>query len=92
MTQADLAEELGTTQSAIARWETGRTQPSLETLTRVARACELELRISLAEPDSGEVSLIERNIGLSASDRLDQLVRTVRFIRVGQESLGERRG
>jgi transcriptional regulator with XRE-family HTH domain len=55
MTQADLAGKLGTTQSAIARWETGGTQPSLETLTRVARACELELRIGLAEPDPGEV-------------------------------------
>ena len=92
MTQADLAGKLGTTQSAIARWETGGTRPSLETLTRVARACELELRIGLAEPDPGEVSLIERNLGLSASDRLDQLVRTVRFIRAGQARLGERRG
>jgi len=92
MTQADLAEKLGTTQSAIARWETGGTQPPLETLTRVARACDLELRIGLAEPDPGEVSLIERNLGLSASERLDQLVRTVRFIRAGQERLGERRG
>ena len=92
MTQADLAERLSTTQSAIARWETGGAQPSLETLTRVARACELELRIGLAEPDPGEVSLIERNLGLSPSERLDQLVRTVRFIRAGQERLGQRRG
>ena len=92
MTQADLARKLGTTQSAIARWETGRAQPSLETLTRVARACELELRIGLAQPDPGEVSLIERNLGLSPSERLDQLVRTVRFIRAGQERLGQRRG
>ena len=48
--------------------------------------------IGLAEPDPGEASLIERDLGLSASERLDQLVRTVQFIRAGQERLGERRG
>jgi len=91
-TQAELAARLGTTQSAIARWEAGGTEPSLETLRRIARACGLELCASLAEPDPGEVALIERNLGLSPGERLDQLVRTVRFIRAGREKLGKRRG
>ncbi len=91
LTQAELAARLGTTQSAIARWEAGGTQPSLETLRRVARACGLELRAGLAERDPGEVALIERNLSLSPGERLDQLVRTVRFIRAGREKLDGRR-
>lgn len=92
LTQAELAARLATTQSAIARWEAGGTQPSLETLRRVARACGLELRAILADPDPGETALIERNLRLSPTQRLDQLVRTVGFIRAGREQLAARRG
>lgn len=91
LTQAELAGRLSTTQSAIARWEAGGVEPSLETLRRVAQACGLELRVGLAELDPGEVALIERNLGLSPVERLDQLVRTVRFIDAGREKLGAQR-
>ena len=49
ITQADLAERMGTTQSAVARLESGRGKqsPSLSTLRKYARAlgCRLELRL-----------------------------------------------
>lgn len=49
LTQADLAEKIGTTQSAIARLESGKGQhsPSLSTLRKYARAlgCRIELRL-----------------------------------------------
>lgn len=49
LSQAQLAERIGTTQSAIARLESGagRHQPSLGTLRKYARAvgCRLELRL-----------------------------------------------
>lgn len=49
LTQAEVAERIGTTQSAIARLETGggRHKPSLATLQRYAEAvgCRLELRL-----------------------------------------------
>jgi transcriptional regulator with XRE-family HTH domain len=49
LTQAQVAERIGTTQSAIARLESGagRHQPSLGTLRRYAQAlgCRLELRL-----------------------------------------------
>jgi transcriptional regulator with XRE-family HTH domain len=48
-TQADIAKRIGTTQSAIARLESGRGKrsPSLATLRKYARAlgCRLELRL-----------------------------------------------
>lgn len=39
-----------------------------------------------------EASLIERNLSLTYSERLDQLVRTVEFIRAGQAALARIRG
>lgn len=38
LTQAELAERLGTTQTAIARLESGRQSPSVQTLQRYAHA------------------------------------------------------
>jgi transcriptional regulator with XRE-family HTH domain len=92
LTQAELAQRLGTTQSAVARWERGRAHPPLETLARIARACALELRTTLEDADPGTLSLIERNLALSPTERLDQLVRTVAFIRAGRAELDRRRG
>ena len=91
LTQTELAERAGTTQSAIARWETGGAEPSLETLARVIRACGLELRVGLDDADPSEVSLIERNLALSPTERLDQLVHTVAFLRAGRAALARRR-
>ena len=49
LTQAELAERIGTTQSAVARMESGRGKhsPSLATLSRYAEAlgCRLEIRL-----------------------------------------------
>jgi DNA-binding XRE family transcriptional regulator len=38
LTQAELAERMQTTQSTVARMESGRTLPSMRTLTRYAEA------------------------------------------------------
>ena len=45
MTQAELAARMKTTQSAVARLESGRVPPSTRTLERVARATGTRLRI-----------------------------------------------
>ena len=45
LTQAELATRMKTTQSAIARLESGRTPPSTRTLEKVARATGTRLRI-----------------------------------------------
>ncbi len=45
LTQTELAVRMETTQSAIARLESGRAPPSTRTLARVAKATENRLRI-----------------------------------------------
>jgi len=47
LTQAELAERLGTTQSAVARLEGGKLSPSVATLRRYAEATGAKLRIDL---------------------------------------------
>lgn len=48
MTQSEIAKRAGTTQSAIARFESGRTNPTLEFASRLSRAlgAKLEIRLS----------------------------------------------
>ena len=43
--QAEMAARMETTQSAVARMESGRTRPSTRTLEKVARATGTRLRI-----------------------------------------------
>lgn len=87
LTQRELAGRAGTTQSSIARWEAGGVRPSLETLRSLVRACDLDLRVSLTEADDGDLSQLERTLWLSPEERLDELVRTVRFIGTGRAAL-----
>ena len=57
MTQEDVAKAMGTTQTVIARLESGRTMPSTRTLLRFARATGMRLRISFEpeQPASGRL-------------------------------------
>jgi ribosome-binding protein aMBF1 (putative translation factor) len=47
LTQKDLAKRMKTTQSAIARLESGAQKPSLNTVERYAFACKMRLHIAL---------------------------------------------
>jgi len=46
LTQEELARKMDTTQSVIARLESGRTRPSTKTLEKLARATKTRLKIS----------------------------------------------
>ena len=48
LTQAELAERMQTTQSVIARLESGRARPSTRTLEKLAQCTGTRLRISFA--------------------------------------------
>jgi len=48
MTQAEIAKRAGTTQSAIARFEAGNTNPTLGFATRLSRAVGARLEIKLS--------------------------------------------
>ena len=47
LSQQQLAERVGTTQSSIARLERGGRPPRIDTLRRIADALECELRVDL---------------------------------------------
>jgi len=51
LSQRELAERLGTTQSAVARLEAGNVSPSLPTLDKVAEALGVELIVSFVDLD-----------------------------------------
>jgi ribosome-binding protein aMBF1 (putative translation factor) len=53
LSQAELARRMKTTQSTVARLESGRSQPSTRTLTRFAKATGHRLRISF-QPVKGK--------------------------------------
>ncbi len=50
LSQAQLAERMNTTQTAIARLESGNTMPSTRTLRKIAKATGHKLKITL-EPE-----------------------------------------
>ncbi len=91
LTQADLAQRVGTTQSAISRLENGRVRPSLETIERLAKACgaTLELRLRTSEAPTAE---FESNLSLTPAGRLDQLIRAVQFVVEGRRAMVRRGG
>ena len=51
LSQKELAEKCGTTQSAIARLEAGGRPPRIDTLQRIATALECDLLVQLRERD-----------------------------------------
>lgn len=50
LTQHQLATLMGSTQSIVARWETGEHEVTMTTLTRVATALDLELLVFFGSP------------------------------------------
>ena len=54
MTQEDVAKAMGTTQTVIARLESGRIMPSTRTLQRFAKATGMRLRISFEQEPSAQ--------------------------------------
>jgi ribosome-binding protein aMBF1 (putative translation factor) len=51
LTQEELAERMGISQSAIARLESGRSRPSTTTLAKLAAATGTKLRVSFVPDD-----------------------------------------
>ena len=52
LSQSELAEAAGTYQSVIGRIESGKTSPSLETLSRMVKAAGFDLKLSLEPSDA----------------------------------------
>jgi transcriptional regulator with XRE-family HTH domain len=75
LTQHQLAARTGRPQSTIARWERGAQAPSIDTTREIVRACGLELTVGIARYDDSYLPLIDRQLGLTPTERLASLSR-----------------
>lgn len=84
LTQAELAERTGTTQSAIARLERGVGSPTMQRISELIEACGLELRVRFvaADVDDHDWSMVERNASLDTEERV---MRALAGIRLAEE-------
>src|SRR5918994_7410696 len=81
LSQRELAERAGTTQSAIARLETGRSTPSFDTVLKLVRLCGLDLEVMLVERDESDWEQAQRLQGLTPEDRIRHIERVARQLR-----------
>jgi transcriptional regulator with XRE-family HTH domain len=77
-TQTRLAEAAGTTQSAIARLESGRTAPSFDDVIRLLRVMGMDLDFMLVERDDSDWIQASRQFDLSPEQRSDQMLTIAR--------------
>jgi transcriptional regulator with XRE-family HTH domain len=90
MTQAELAGRVGTTQSAVARWERGAVRPTVERLESLVEACGLELELGLVGPATDELATLRRNLTLSVDERVTRIVALHRFVAAGRAAVANR--
>lgn len=78
LTQAALADRIGTDQAAISRWERGHDEPRLATLQRIATACGRRVELSIVDDDVDRAQL-RQNLDLTPSERLAAATNLGRF-------------
>lgn len=81
LTQWQLAERAKTTQSAVARWESGRTSPDFDTVVRLVRLCGFDLEVLLVEADGSDLAQAEPLLELTPGERLSRGVAVARQMR-----------
>ena len=79
LTQSELAQRVGTTQSAIARLERGGGHPTLQRISELVDACGLELQVRLVPKDASDWSLVEHNAALDPEVRIRQALGAIRL-------------
>jgi len=87
LSQAQLAERVGTTQSAIARIERGTTEPSFARVVDLVAATGLSLVPQMLEPDGSDWSLAVDNLRLSLDARVRRHRSALRFAQAGREAM-----
>lgn len=78
LTQAELAARLGTTQSAVSRWERGHDEPRLGTLADILAACGL--RGELVIDVDVDRAQIRQQLAMSPRQRLASSVNVSRML------------
>ncbi len=83
LTQRELAERIGTTQSAVSRWERGHDEPRLSTLDAIVAACGFRLVLDI-EPDDVDRAQIRQQLALSPEERLASVTNLSRMLAVAK--------
>ena len=86
LTQAALADRLGTTQSAVSRWERGGDEPRLATVVEIARACGL--RATLVLEEDVDRAQIREHLAMSPVERLQSVANVSRLRALAQPLAG----
>lgn len=79
LTQRQLAQRVGTTQSAIARWESGSETPRLDRLDSVLRACGIELDLRFRRHSDVDRAQVIGHLSQTPEGRLDNVRNLSRF-------------
>ncbi len=75
LSQAALAERIGTTQSAISRWEAGRDEPRLGSLSSILEACGLRLSLVVETADDGvDRAQLRQQLAMTPEERMASVV------------------
>ena len=69
LSQAQLARRVGTTQSAVSRWEHGHDEPRIASLSELMTACGLRLEL-VVEPDDVDRAQIRQQLAMTPTQRL----------------------
>src|SRR3954466_14997315 len=88
LTQRELAKRAGTTQSSIARLETGQTSPSFDLVIRLIKRCGFRLDVFLDPYDDSDVAQAESLLRLPVGGRLDHLSNVVKVMNELREEAG----
>jgi transcriptional regulator with XRE-family HTH domain len=77
LTQRELADRAGTTQSAIARLENGKTSPSFDLVVRLIRLCGFRLDVALDPYDDSDIAQAEALLRVPIDERLGHLTTVI---------------
>jgi transcriptional regulator with XRE-family HTH domain len=91
LTQVQLAELAGTTQSAIARLETGRTDPTFGQLQKLLLACGFRLDVALDPYDDSDRWQAQAVLDTPVEERLDRLTDIVETLTRMREEFQKQR-
>ena len=79
LTQAALAERAGTTQSAVARYESARALPDIDTLHRLLAACGYRLTLNALPVDTQARRQLRESLQLTPAQRARRNQRATRL-------------
>ena len=79
LSQVQLAERVGTTQTAVSRWENGGDEPRLSTLAAILSACGQRLVLQV-ESDDVDRAQIRQQLAMTPEQRLASVVNISRTL------------